>query len=631
MHQAAYWSLLIALFISVILPAFCAVYLWNGEDGTPRLVERGQLAVVALMTVSSVILTIALVRRDFSFLYVYEYTDAALPLFYALTAFWAGQAGSLLLWAWLMGVLAACFAATRAYAALSPRTRLAFWLFFLAIQAFFLLLLTGPSTPFLQLVPAPPDGKGLNPLLRNPGMIFHPPLLFLGYAGFTIPACLGLASWLCGERVNWIRASRNFTLLAWIFLTAGIVLGGWWSYMELGWGGYWAWDPVENASLVPWLTATAFLHTAAVQNRRGALRATNVALIALTLALSFFGTYIVRSGVIESLHAFGEGGVGSPLLVMIAGFAAVSVLVLLCGGGQAAGASKPIPALFSLPGFLILACWLFCALALVIFTATLWPVVSQLWSAQPQGLDAAFYNRVCNPMFVLLAGLLAFCPWLSWKEGARSPRILALVAALAVAAGLAAALVFQIRLPTALAGVALACAGLASILLLFAKESFARSRTGGLGAYLTHLGLALVVLGVAVSGPYQLAKEAVLAPEQALRIGAYTVTNKGLAKASSPAMSAATARLAVEKNGAPAGELVPERRMYRNFEQPFAAVSTIPAFGDELYATLLGFTDDGAVSVKVSVNPLVNWVWIGGTVMCLAALLCLRRFRDDAR
>ena len=339
----------------------------------------------------------------------------------------------------------------------------------------------------------------------------------------------------------------------------------------------------------------------------------------------------MRSGVIESLHAFGEGGVGQPLLIMIACFAGVSLLVLYFGGQGPAQLSKPVSGLYSLTGFLVLACWLFCALAAVIFFATMWPVVSIIWSAKPLGLDAAFYNRVCNPMFVLLAGLLAFCPWLSWKEGARSPRILALVAAVAVAAGAVAAFVFQITLPSALAGVALACAGMASILILFAKESFARTRKGGLGAYLTHFGLALVVLGVAVSGPYQQAKEAVLAPDQTLTIGAYTVTNKGLTKAETPAMFAATATLPVEKNGVAIGELAPERRLYRNFEQPFAEVSTVPSFGDELYATLLGFTDDGAVSIKVSVNPLVNWVWIGGTVMCLAALLCLRRFRDDAR
>ncbi|MBF0480936.1 MAG: heme lyase CcmF/NrfE family subunit [Desulfovibrionaceae bacterium] len=631
MHQAAYWSLLIALFLSVIMPALCALHLWRGEDGTVRLVERGHQAALLLMTASSVILTVALVRRDFSFMYVYEYTDAALPLFYAVTAFWAGQAGSLLLWAWLAGVFAVCFASGAAYAALSPRAKLLFWLFFLAIQAFFLLLLTGPSTPFLELVPPAPGGKGLNPLLRNPGMIFHPPLLFLGYAGFSIPACLGLACRLAGERVNWIRASRNFTLLAWIFLTAGIILGGWWSYMELGWGGYWAWDPVENASLAPWLTGTAFLHTAAVETRRGALRATNVALIALTLLLCFFGTYIVRSGVIESLHAFGEGGVGQPLLVMVACFAAVAALVLSLGGQDSQAQSKPLPGLYSLPGFLVLACWLFCALAAVILIATMWPALSAIWSAKPQGLDAAFYNRVCNPMFALLAGLLAFCPWLSWKQGARSPLMLALVAVVAAGAAAVAALAFHITLPSALAGVALACAAMASISLLFIKESYARTRRGGLGAYLTHCGLALTVLGVAVSGPYQTAKEAVLAPDQTLTIGAYTVTNKGLTKENTPAMFAATATLPVEKNGRPAGELAPQRRLYRNFEQPFAEVSTVPSLGDELYATLLGFTDDGAVSVKVSVNPLVNWVWIGGTVMCLAALLCLRRFRGDER
>jgi len=180
----------------------------------------------------------------------------------------------------------------------------------LTTEAFFLLLLTGPSNPFLEIVPPLTEGRGLNPLLRNPGMIFHPPLLFLGYAGFAIPACLALAVWLTGGERSFLPAAHNVAVLSWIFLTAGIILGGWWSYMELGWGGYWAWDPVENASLVPWLVATAFLHTAVVERRTGALVRTNVALAVVTFVACILGTYLVRSGAVESLHAFGSGGVG---------------------------------------------------------------------------------------------------------------------------------------------------------------------------------------------------------------------------------------------------------------------------------------------------------------------------------
>jgi len=622
MHFAAHWALLLSLVGTLIFAGIAAWQLWNREEGRPAWLEAAQSVLFSVLTAVSVVMFAALLRRDFSYEYVAGYTDSVLPTFYVITAFWAGQAGSLLFWTWMTALFGLLFSMTSGYRRCSDTTKLYFWLFFLASEAFFLLLLTGPSNPFMKLVPAPADGKGLNPLLQNPGMIFHPPLLFLGYAGFTVPGCLALASWLSGETSSWLRNTRVITILSWVFLTAGIVLGCWWSYMELGWGGYWAWDPVENASLIPWFSATAFIHTAVIENRRGALPRTNVLLAALTLLLCYFATYLVRSGVVESLHAFGEGGVGRPLLLFILTGLSLSVLITLAG--KPVRPVRQLAGLASLPGLLVLLAWLLLASAAVVFLGTLWPVISSLWSQNTVGLDANFYNKVCNPLFVLIGLLLAVCPWMSWKEGVREPRW-ALAAVIAMAASAAAFFALGYRKPVPLVGMAAAVSSLVSLALLLATSKAARNLRGGLGAWLLHAGVALVFLGVSFSGPYQVVKEAIVSPGQSVELGSYTLTYGGLEEFSTPGYSGGRARIAVTSGGKPVGELTPERRIYKNFPQPFAEVSVIPSLGEELYATLLAFSQDRSASIKVSVNPLVNWFWVGGSLMCLAGFACLRR------
>jgi len=625
MHFVAYWALLASLLVSLFAAVIAAMKTWRGEDEGVVWCERAQVGVFVLTVVSSTVMVIALWKRDFSFQYVAEYTDTLLPLFYAMTAFWAGQAGSLLFWMLTLALFGALFAKSPFYQELSPATKRYFWLFYLGVEAFFLLLLTGPSNPFLELVPAPHEGRGLNPLLRNPGMIFHPPLLFLGYAGFTVPCCLALAAWLAGERRSWIAAGRNYILMSWIFLTSGIILGGWWSYMELGWGGYWAWDPVENASLIPWLMGTAFIHTAVVERRRGALMKTNVLLVSLTFLSSIFATYLVRSGVVESLHAFGEGGVSRPLLMFILFGLALTVAALRLGG-YPDRQPRPLPGLVSLPGALVVLAWLFTALSLVVILGTLWPVISTLWSANAVGLDAGFYNRACNPLFAMVALLLVVCPWLSWKDGVRDGRMVAILCLFCVAVG-AALFVSGMTHPVALAAAVGAIGAMAGIVLLFVRDRAARSAKGGLCGYLVHAGTALLVLGVAVSGPYQSSKEAILAPGADMKVGGYRLVYQDTTVTEGEAVSVARAVLTVEKDGRQVSELTPERRIYRGFEQPFAEVSTVFSLGDELYAVLLSFTEQKSVSVKISVNPLVNWIWIGGTIMCLAGFVGLTRHR----
>ncbi len=434
----------------------------------------------------------ALVTRNYSFHNVFAHVDNGLELAYVVTAFWAGSEGSLLFWELCMALCGAVFAFTPGYRALSERTRAFFWVFFFVVNGFFLLMLTCWVNPFMQAVPTPPDGRGMNPLLRNPGMIFHPPLLLRGYAMYVIPGCAALAGALSGQTREWITATRNWNILSWTFLSAGIILGGWWSYMELGWGGYWAWDPVENASLIPWCTGTAFLHTAIVGARRNALARTNIVIMAVTYALCVFGTYLVRSGVVESLHAFGEGGVAAPLL---------SFILFLTGVSFAAawvarpGEQRPLGDLVSREGLLLIVAWVLIALGAIIGLGTMWPVVSKLWSAKPVGLDAGFYNRVCLPLFAVLVLLFSACPWLGWKQCLRDRRGLLVAAAAFVVSG-GAFLALGYRLPLALVGAAAAVSCMVTALLAVGLLPEARTRKS-LAAYVVHLGLGLMALGVA--------------------------------------------------------------------------------------------------------------------------------------
>jgi cytochrome c-type biogenesis protein CcmF len=618
MHIIAFASLLLAMLLCLGMGAWTVYALWKEEDLAPVFAERVQIGVFCLMSVASIILTTALIGHDFSFHYVADYTDRFLPLFYRVTAFWAGQSGSFLFWVLMIGLFGVLWIFSARYKGLSSQTKGYFWLFFLGIQAFFLLLLTGPANPFLKLVPTPPDGSGLNPLLQDPGMVFHPPILFMGYAGFAIPACLALAAVFAQERTDWLEAGRNWVLLSWIYLSVGILLGAWWAYMELGWGGYWAWDPVENASLVPWLTSSAFLHTALLGRQRSALHRTNVLLIGVTLLLCFFATYIVRSGIIDSVHAFGARGVGVPLLGLLTATLVLTVWasVIAKPGKQTLGGG------LSRPGLLVIVALILGLLGVIVLLGTMWPVISSLWSASPMGLDARFYNTATLPFFVLVTCLLALCPWVSWKEGIGRPKMVVMV--LVLWAGIMVGLwIGGIRQPLALLGAGSACAVLITVILLFISERTVRKSRRQWGVYGAHAGLALIVLGVAFSGPFKTERQFVLEPGRSMMISGYEVTYVDLVERATPAMRLLEARLEVSRDGSPVGTMAPQRRLYRNFDQPYAQVSVIPSLGNEIYSTLLAVTEGEVASFKVSVLPLVNWIWIGSTLMCLAAFLCL--------
>lgn len=681
----------------------------------------GSIALLGcLLTVNSAILLYAFVTHDFVVEYVAQYSDRTLPLFYRVTAFWAGQDGSLLFWAWSVAIGGAAFALLPAFTRLTARTKRWYCLFYFCIMAFFLLLLSLWSNPFDLLDFTPRDGRGLNPLLQNPGMIFHPPLLFLGYGGFVVPGCLALAQTISGhlhdpadgKRVeeHWGQASRAFILIAWSLLTAGIVLGAWWAYMELGWGGYWAWDPVENASLIPWLVASAYLHTAVIGSRRGKLQRTNVFLMALTTISAFFATYLVRSGVVESLHAFGDGGVGTPLLVFTLVFLYVALYVAMAEPGRGAsrvpfaaqavvggilillfaamtwykfqgldlpGAlvggvmlvlaaalflgrsgnpdARELEDLTSKEGLLLVVAWLLLALSFIILVATMWPVIintlmelsgslpafiAARLPQKPMGLEPAFYNRTCLPLFALFSVLLVVCPWRKWKllagtSGFSQPRFFVTVIGAALLAG-AALWLTGIKHPVALLAAACSLAALYGIVLNFAKNPGLLSIRSTLAAHGVHFGLLLMTLGVAFSGPYQLQHTVEMGRQQSVAVGEYRIMLNELYEGEGqvgrdgrPNYRFIEAELLVAvKDGSTLGKLAPQRRLYTNFEnQTYAEVGTLFSLGNEIYATLLSVSEQGRATLQVNVNPLVNWLWIGGTVMCLFPFLGLSRVR----
>lgn len=621
MHYVAFFSLLLSLLIGILGGGISVYFLLvnQGEEIKLSYLELCQKLITATVLLSSFILFYALAVKDFSFSYVHDYTDSFLPLFYRLSAFWAGQDGSFLFWLLCIALLGVFFIFTPTYREnLRDREKILFWVFYFLIEAFFLLMLTGPSNPFLKLDPAPVEGRGLNPLLQNVGMIFHPPLLFLGYAGFTLPACLALAFWLEGRYKDWFRPIRNLTVLAWAFLTIGILLGGWWSYMELGWGGYWAWDPVENASLIPWLFATAYLHLSLISRRKKTLYKTSYALIHLSFLSCIFATFLVRSNVVESLHAFGSTGVGTPLVVFMVIYLGVVILNLFVKVS-----SKSLDEVWSKSGLLFITSWILIFIGIIIIMGTMWPVISKLWSSSPIGLDAKFYNKVCLPLFVLISIILFFCFLINWQGSLKSKTLSFVAMLLALGSiGLFYFLGYANLLSLLAIGVSIGLIG--TVLFNLFKEKLYKN-ISFLGVYGLHLGLAILVIGVALSGPFKQEKELILSPQKKVAFSNYELHYEDLVQKEEPGIKIFEAKFKLYKQGKYLGELLPQKRLYAHFEQPFVEVDTYPSLGQEVYISLLGFDEDKNVSIKVSLNPAINWVWIGGSILSLFGLLAVFR------
>jgi cytochrome c-type biogenesis protein CcmF len=619
---------------------------WGIRQQDEKLLNVGRRSlhsVFFLIAGASAVLIYLLVTRDFSVKYVASYTSRDLPLVYTLVAFWAGHAGSLLFWQLVLAFYTVIV--LRRYPENDGYTPVVAAVL-AGVSTFFTLVLSFVSSPFETLDFVPQDGAGLNPMLQNMGMLLHPVTQYLGYVGFTIPYAFAMAALLLRRADDeWIRKTRTWTIISWMFLTAGIVWGGQWAYVELGWGGYWAWDPVENASFFPWLTATAFLHSVMIQERKGMLKVWNVSLIALTFFFVVFGTFLVRSGVLASVHDFAEGAVGRYFLAFLTLIALGSAYLILDRAPQLRGEGAFEGLLAKESSFLVNNV-LFLGLTFATFWGTIFPILSEAITGERVTVGPPFFNQVTAPLFLGMLVLMGICPLIAWRRASAERLLRSLILPAAVGLlGLGAALVLTGRV-----GVAFAYAAslfiVAGILydwfqearvrrgyhpeegLLRAAWRMMRIRPRKYGGYIVHLGVALMAIGIVASTAFKEETVLTLRPGETARFAGFELRYEGLEVEPQGDQTVVSATLLVYRDGRK-GEACCVGSLYDRFhpakvfhgeEQPHSEVAIAQAgLFDDLYAILAGFEEGGSeggyATFKMLYHPLVNLIWLGFYVM----------------
>ncbi|MGE5230128.1 MAG: heme lyase CcmF/NrfE family subunit, partial [Deltaproteobacteria bacterium] len=587
--------------------------------------------------------------HDFNIEYVAAYTSRNLPPYYIVSAFWAGQKGSLLFWAVvlsLFGSLAQTLTPRR-YSDLLPHVAGVTS----AVVVFFVSVMLASANPFERLPFTPADGRGLNPQLQNVGMVIHPPMLYLGYISITVPFAFAVAA-LLSRRLDtgWIHAIRKWTLVSWLFLSIGITLGMWWAYVELGWGGYWAWDPVENASLLPWLTMTAFLHSVMIQEKRGMLKRWNLGLIVGTFLLSIFGTFITRSGVISSVHSFTQSNVGYFFLAFLV-VAGISGFTLLYTRWPLLEPEAQLDSVVSREAAFLFNNLLFVGIAFSVLWGTLFPILSELVKGHKITVGPPFFNRVNVPLGLLLLGLTGVGPLIAWRRA--SPENLKRQFLWPGAAGvltLAGLLAAGMRDLYPLMAVALAGFVLGTVVQEFYRGVRARMRMHRespplalarlvarnrrrYGGYIVHVGL--IIYFVAFAGmAFKQEQEATLKPGQSVEMRSpfghtYKFTHMGISQYEALNRIVSAATVEVTKDGKPDGLITSEKRQHvdsfrRPTFEPSTEVGIRSGLQEDVYVVFAGAVNGTEEAVyRFNLNPLVWWVWYGGFVLVFGGLLTM--------
>ena len=631
-----------AAIVALALALWGAVAAATGaRTGRPALVLSAQhaaLGVFVLVTACFALLTYAFLTFDFSVRYVAINTNLGTPFYYRITGVWGALEGSIILWTWMLALYTLIVILRHRESAheLYP------WVLtvMLSVMAFFLLVITVAAPPFARLTPVPADGRGLNPLLEDTGMITHPVALYLGFTGVTVPFAFALAALITGRVGDaWITLTRRWSIIAWYFLSLGLLIGGWWSYHVLGWGGYWAWDPVENAAFMPWLTATAFLHSVMVQERRRMLKLWNLWLVILTFGLTLFGTFLTRSGVIASVHAFTQGSIGVFFLSFLA-LVLLTALALLAWRWDALSAQGELDSVVSRESAFLLNNVLLVAAAFTVFFGTVFPLLSEAVRGVKVSVGAPFFNQVNVPLFLALIFLMGVGPLIAWRRA--SPDNLRRSFLWPVAVGVAAAALFSalgIRSTLAVLALALTVFVAATIAVDFSRATRARLRMGerllpamgGLlrrhnrryGGFVVHLGILIVTLGVTGSQAWSVQTETTLRRGEAAELAGYRVRFDGLT-ATEESNHFKVAGAFTVSNGRVLSVLRPAKKFYPQEQSPIAGVDYRLGFGEDVYLVLGDFARDGSeATVKLQVNRLVSWIWIGGAVLTLGALLAI--------
>ncbi len=643
MSEIGYNALRLALLVSVVgsFAGVCAGMSRRGE--WRRVAERAVLLVTLFATVAIGALFYAFATLDFQLSYVAGHVARAMDLEYRIAALWGGQAGSLLLWLWLLTIYsgAAVLVNRRSHPTLIP------WVIatLLVNCLFFLVLLNFVSNPFQKLPPGEvlSDGSGLNPLLEHPVMLIHPVLLYMGMVGFAVPFAFGLAAMLSGQLGTvWMRTTRRWTLFSWLFLSAGILLGGRWAYEVLGWGGYWAWDPVENASLMPWLAGTAFLHSVMVQEKRDMLKIWNLVLIGLTYSLCLFGTMITRSGLVQSVHAFAQTKVFGLLFLGYVLLTAFVFFGVLLWKRDALRSTNRLESILSREAGFLLNNWILMGILAVVFWGTLFPKVSDWLTGKEILIGPRFYNSLNGPLALLLLLLTGVGPLIAWRKASlvnlRKQFLWPGVAAAATAASLVVAFRGEIGF-YALVTWSLSGFVVGTIFQEYFRAIRARMRGGGeklleafgtlmrknqrrYGGYVVHLGVVFILVGIAGAAFNEERLENVR-PGSSVEMNGYRLEYRTASPIPKRHYGGAVARIALYEEGRPLVTMTPEKRMYWLEQQPVSIPSVYSTLREDLYVVLTAIESDGSATLKIYRNPLVNWLWIGGYTFVLGTLLCM--------
>ncbi|MHB0868925.1 MAG: heme lyase CcmF/NrfE family subunit, partial [Chloroflexota bacterium] len=513
------------------------------------------------------------------------------------------------------------------------------------VSTFFLSLLVFFSDPFVRLAVVPPDGQGLNPLLQNVGMLFHPPALYLGYVAFTIPFAFALAALITGQLGNeWIQITRRWTLFAWALLGIGNLLGAQWAYVELGWGGYWGWDPVENSSFMPWLTGTAFLHSVMIQRRRGMLKVWNLVLIITTFLLTIFGTFLTRSDILSSVHTFGETNIGPMFVAMMLLTITVSAALIWDRLPLLEGENE-LDSLVSRESGFLLNNLLLVGSAFAVLWGTMFPLISEAIRGVKVTVNAPFFNQVVGPILLAIVVLMGICPIIGWRRASMDSLLrnfrIPVLAGLLVAA---AAFLLDFRQPYALFAFAACGFVVGTVTLEFFRGARAQARilnrnpllaVGPLvwgnkpryGGYLVHLGIVILAIGVVGSNGFKTEKDVTLAAGQEATVGSYRLVYQGLSDSKDGRKETVAAKVTVYSGDQMLGTMMPSKEFHQGWDQPNTEVAIRSTVAEDLYLILNSWTSQNA-TLKLVVNPLVAWIWAGGYLLMLGAVIA---FWPDAR
>ncbi|MGA7458702.1 MAG: heme lyase CcmF/NrfE family subunit [Candidatus Korobacteraceae bacterium] len=615
------------------------------DDRLGETARRAGIASWAAVTIAGLALVMAALGNDFSVAYILHHSNRDLPIAYKFAALWSGQEGSLLFWAWLLSTYALVL---RMRYKVDPQLFAHASVIIAAVQVFFFSLINFAANPFgLVSGTIPADGNGLNPLLQYPEMVIHPPMLYLGYVGVTVPFAFALGALIMkypGEK--WIHITRRWTMVAWLFLTCGIFLGAHWAYEVLGWGGYWGWDPVENASLLPWLTMTAFLHSVMMQEKRGMMKMWNMWLIFTTFLLAIFGTFLTRSGVVSSVHAFAQSSIGTWFVWFLA-ISFATCVYFFVRNRETLKSEHRLESLVSRESSFLFNNLVLLVSCFAVLWGTLFPVLSEWVTGSKVTVGPPFFNRVNVPIGIFLVLLTGIGPLLAWRQTSFDrvkrnfvwPTALAVLTAIALMAGgmkpwedsayfySLVAISLSVLVLATVAGEfwrgGRVIARQTGVSIAQGMVVITRRNTRRYGGYLIHIGIVLIVIGFA-GLPFNQDKEQEMGFGDKMQIGHYTLVCQSYTQDDKPNYSSEWAVIDVYRGGKQIATMYPERRFYKASEQTATMVANRSRPNEDLYLVYTGRNQDtGRPIIKAHVNPLVMWIWIGVLIVLIGTIIAL--------